>query len=88
MRNAANCPTAPALQSLARGRLPEWEAESLTRHLGRCPPCEAAYDALFRPIIDALRTAGPADTHPERERIDDLISRLERLTPAIASDPP
>jgi serine/threonine protein kinase len=82
VRNAANCPTAAALQSLASGRLPEWEAESLARHLGRCPPCEAAYDALFQPIIQALRTAEPAGTHPEWERIDHLISRLERLTQA------
>jgi serine/threonine protein kinase len=76
MQPTSSCLDEPTIRRLASGQMDEQEAAPLERHLRECPHCRAAYDALFTPLIDAMRTYEPREALCEREQIDQLIARL------------
>jgi WD40 repeat protein len=67
----------------AQGLIPDDESEALELHVGQCACCEAVFDAECAPIIQAVRiNRAIEEEHPEGERIEALIRRVEQAAQA------
>jgi TolB-like protein len=89
-----SCPDLPDLLHFDLGILDEGEAEALEQHLASCPGCLTRLSELgeHRPsdtLLDAMRAQETVVERPVLEpRVQELMSRLKQLPPALASATP
>jgi hypothetical protein len=88
MRLSTPCPEREVLEQLLLGLLPDATAEPLEQHLLECRSCARAVQAVQTEdtLIAAMRGQTAACDRPERELVEELISRLmSRDGPSLAS---
>jgi WD40 repeat protein len=79
-RSVAACPSRRELEAFRVGELPLDLLESVAEHLGACPPCAAAVDALLDTpdhLVAALRGLDSSDPVPPGGTLNQEMAALE-----------
>jgi hypothetical protein len=83
MHEQTTCPGVQELDQYVLGQVPESRAESVARHLQKCPRCLQLVQQA-RPgdaLVDAMRAGAEGDTGPEGAVVHELIAQLKGMRP-------
>jgi serine/threonine protein kinase len=85
----ASCPTPETLADYLLGKVSETDIEAVASHLDQCQACQGqleTLDSLEDSFVSKLRQpVSPADSTDQE--LDELLSRVEALVPAVAEKP-
>jgi len=85
-----DCPDRDDLERLLFGAMPDLEMDVLEGHVAQCPDCLRVIRTLEPDdaLVATVRAGGRIGSIPRDEVDKDLIGRLCRLVPSVATGPP